>query len=114
MQTQFQNNTLRLLFPGDILSTNVGEIRVALLGHLSAYPMAGAVIADLGLSNLIDSQGLNLLVALFRECERRQVSFRVENPVPDIQRLFTALKLAERFGLVPAVTPAAVPALVAT
>jgi anti-anti-sigma factor len=87
------------MFPGDILSTNVAETRVALLGHLAAYPMATAVVADLSQSNLIDSQGLNLLVALYRECERRQMSFRVENPVPEIQRLFTALKLAERFGL---------------
>jgi anti-anti-sigma factor len=100
MQTQFQNNSLRLVFPGDILSTNVAETRVALLGHLAAYPMASTVIADLGQSNLIDSQGLNLLVALYRECERRHAAFRVENPVPDIQRLFFALKLAERFGLV--------------
>jgi ABC-type transporter Mla MlaB component len=99
MQASLENDTLRLAFDGDILSTNVAAHRFALLSHLAAHPTATTVIADIALSKVIDSQGLNLLIALYRECERRKLAFHVENPASDIQRLFIALKLAERFGL---------------
>lgn len=102
MQAHLDQGTLRLAFAGDILSTNVAQQRVALLGHLAAHPAATAIVADLTLARAIDSQGLNLLIALYRECERRQLAFRAENPAPEILRLFIALKLAERFGLQPA------------
>ncbi len=102
MQAHLDHGTLRLAFAGDILSTNVAQQRVALLSHLAAHPTAAGIVADLTHARAIDSQGLNLLIALYRECERRQLSFRAENPAPEILRLFIALKLAERFGLQPA------------
>ena len=102
MQAHLENGTLRLAFAGDILSTNVAQKRLALLAQLAAHPTATAIVADLTLSRAIDSQGLNLLIALYRECERRHLAFHAENPAPEVLRLFIALKLAERFGLQPA------------
>ena len=99
MKASLEDTTLRLSSTGDILSTNVAAIRPLMLTLLSDHPDATSVVLDLEASRVIDSQGLNLLIALYRECERRSLPFRVVNPSPDIQRLFSFLNLTERFGL---------------
>jgi anti-anti-sigma factor len=101
MQTQINDYTLRVTFPGDLLSTNVAALRTELLSHLDKEATATTIIADLSNAKVVDSQGLNLLIALLRESERRKLTFRVENPHPEIRRMFTLLNLNLRFGLVP-------------
>lgn len=105
MQTILDASTLRIVFAGDILSTNVAALRAELLLALGAHPDAAAVVADLANARVVDSQGINLLLALYRETERRKVAFRVENPSAEIRRLFDLLNLAGRFGLNPARQP---------
>ncbi len=105
MQTTLDASTLRIVFAGDILSTNVAALRTELLVTLGAHPEAKHVAADLTNSRTVDSQGINLLLALYRETERRQVGFRVENPSAEIRRLFDLLNLSGRFGLNPARRP---------
>ncbi len=100
MQTQLADFVLRITFKGDLLSTNVATRRTELLVHLDNAPTATTVIADLSNAKVVDSQGLNLLIALLRETERRKLKFRVENPNPEIRRMFTLLNLNARFGLV--------------
>lgn len=103
MQTTFVNHALRVTFNGDLLSTNVAALRTELLTQLDTQTAATSVIADLANCKVVDSQGLNLLIALLRESERRKLLFLVENPQPEIRRMFTLLNLNTRFGLV---TPA--------
>ncbi len=105
MHFALHDTTLHITFAGDILSTRVAALRTELLAGLSAHPGAKFVVADLAAAAVIDSQGLNLLVALLRECERRGIAFRVDKPSPDVHRMLTMLNLAARFGLVP--TPSA-------
>lgn len=99
MQATLHDTTLRLAFDGDLLSTNVNALRAKLLAQLDAHPSAKVLVADLGNTRVVDSQGLNLLIALSRETDRRKLGYRVENAVPDVRRLFTLLNLNERLGL---------------
>jgi anti-anti-sigma factor len=101
MKTSFHASALCLEFEGDLLSTNIASLRTEILGILEAHPTAQSLVADIRAANKVDSQGLNLLVALLREAERRGIGFRVENANADIRRLITLLKLATRFGIEP-------------
>jgi anti-anti-sigma factor len=102
MQATLSDQRLEFTFEGDLLSTNVASLRSALLAELERNPACTSVVANLARSRRVDSQGLNLLISLYRECERRKVSFSVSQPQPDVLRLFTYLKLTQRFGLAPA------------
>ncbi len=99
MHSDLTDSTLRLLFDGDILSTEIATLRPLLLGCLDSSTGVSALVADLSASKIVDSQGLNLLMALLHETERRKWTFRVENADPDLRRLFTVLNLNSRFGI---------------
>jgi len=101
MKATLEGTTLRLAFSGDIISTNVDELRTNLLSQIDSNPTATYVIGDVAACKIIDSRGLNLLIALYRECDRRKLGFSIENPSPDIYRLLSFLNLTERFGLKP-------------
>ena len=57
------------------------------------------VEANLAEARIVDSMGFNLLIALFRECEKRHLGFRVTQPSPEVLRLIRFLNLHDRFGL---------------
>ncbi len=99
MKATLTASNLRIVFDGDLLSTNVAALRTELLAHIQNHPEASTIIADLSRASFVDSQGLNLIIALFRESERRKVTFRVENPGPEVRRLLTLLNLNERLGI---------------
>jgi anti-anti-sigma factor len=105
MHATLSDQRLEVTFEGDILSTNVGSLRTSLLAELDRNPACTAVVANLARARRVDSQGLNLLISLYRECERRQLAFSVIEPQPEVLRLFTYLKLTQRFGLSPVPTP---------
>jgi len=99
MQTSLTDTTLRITFDGDLLSTNVDSLRTELLAVLAQHPATRTIVTDLSHSRVVDSKGVNLLIALFRETQNRKIAFRVENPLPDVRRLLSLLNLNERFGL---------------
>ena len=99
MQAILHDSTLRLVFKGDLLSTNVDALRQEILLTVASNPGARAIVADLKNTRLVDSKGVNLLIAIFRECESRQFTFAVENPSDSVRRLFALLNLEARFGL---------------
>ena len=99
MNIQTQDETLHIAFAGDILSTNVQSLRPELMQALQKAEGITSVQADLQAARIIDSMGFNLLIALFRECEKRQLRFGVINPSPEVLRLIKFLNLADRFGL---------------
>ena len=101
MNSESLPNTLVLSLPHPILSTNVAELRTSLAEQFANSPDCTAVEVNIDGCPTIDSSGLNLLASLYRECIKREIPFKVVNPSPDILRLFTFLKLNERFGLSP-------------
>jgi anti-anti-sigma factor len=99
MNTQIVDDTLEIAFASEILSTNVQTLRPQLIKALDEAGNISSVVADLAQARVIDSMGFNLLIGLFRECEKRQMSFRVTNPSPEVLRLIKFLNLTDRFGL---------------
>lgn len=99
MQATLNATTLRILFDGDLLSTNIDALRNEILAALNQHAKTQTIIADLTHCRLVDSKGVNLLIALYREAQNRKLGFRAENPTPDVRRLLGLLKLNERFGL---------------
>ena len=100
MHAALTDTTLRVTFDGDLLSSNVDALRAEILAALTLHAASARTLAaDLAASRLVDSKGLNLLIALYRESQHRKLAFRVENPSADVRRLFSLLKLNERFGL---------------
>lgn len=101
MQTHLDQTTLRIVFDGDLLSTNVHALRPKILEALSAHSGATSVVGDLVNVGSIDSMGLNLLIALYQEAQARKLALRFENPSPDVLRVLSMLNLLPRFGLKP-------------
>ena len=99
MQATLSATTLRIAFDGDLLSTNIDALRNDILAALNLHSTAQTIVADLAKCRLVDSKGVNLLIALYRETQNRKLAFRAENPSPDVRRLLGLLKLNERFGL---------------
>lgn len=103
MKSSITDSILRIEFESDLLSTNIAALRIELLAILEQHGASvRGLVADIAQAEKIDSQGLNLLVALLREAERRKITFRVEKPNPDIRRMLMLLNLGERFGIGPA------------
>jgi anti-anti-sigma factor len=99
MQSNLNNTTLRIVFDGDLLSTNVDSLRREIIAVIGSHPGTKAIAADLSNCRLVDSKGVNLLIALFRESQNRGWAFSAVNPTPDVRRLLALLNLTERFGL---------------
>ncbi len=104
MKITLNNGTLNIAIAGDILSTNVQQLRPLLIAGIDQNPDTTSVVVDLASCKTIDSVGLNLLIALYRECEKRKLKFRIINPSDKITQLLTFLNLTERFGIQPNTT----------
>ncbi|MFZ5806158.1 MAG: STAS domain-containing protein [Verrucomicrobiota bacterium] len=83
----------------DILSTSVERLLVEWKKMLEQASELKGVCMDINKVNIIDSQGLNLLIGLYKECVKRAWHFRVTGCSKDIKRMFSLLKLTERFGI---------------
>jgi anti-anti-sigma factor len=77
----------------------VESLRKDILKSLDDAEACQSVIADLAKSQQVDSKGLNLLLAIYRETQHRKIGFRVENSSEDVRRIMTLLNLNERFGI---------------
>jgi anti-anti-sigma factor len=77
----------------------VESLRKDILKSLDDAKACQSVIADLAKSQQVDSKGLNLLLAIYRETQHRKIGFRVENSCEDVRRIMTLLNLNERFGI---------------
>jgi len=89
--------TLSITVPGDVLSTNADALREKIFGLLESPAVRlGAwdtLSLDLSAAKMVDSVGLNLLVALVRAVKSRQAKIRAIIKSPNIHRtlLFTRL-----------------------
>lgn len=85
----------------DLLSTNVESLRQICRKALEEAPSANSLIIDLTGTGAVDSKGLNLLIGLYQESNRRTWSFKVQGASAEIRQLFSFVKLTERFGISP-------------
>lgn len=99
MHASLHDSSLLFTVAGDLLSTNVATVRADLLTALDRHTSATSVVVNLAAARTVDSQGLNLLISLLRECERRKLELRITEPQSQVHRLLSYLNLASRFGL---------------
>ncbi|HCJ11865.1 MAG: hypothetical protein A2Y14_00495 [Verrucomicrobia bacterium GWF2_51_19] len=99
MKHKLENNQLSIFVEEDLLSTNVQEIRAHLEAAFSELKANAHVIVDITKCKIIDSQGLNLLIGLYKESTKKSASFKVIGCSPANLRLFSIFKLKERFGI---------------
>lgn len=89
---------IRAIFDGEIISSNVESLRVELLTALKENKCT-AIILDMSNTKMVDSKGLNLLIATQKECAKRNVTLKFENPSANLLKLFTLLGLTKKFGI---------------
>jgi anti-anti-sigma factor len=97
--------TLEFSFGGNLLSSNVDEIRAAVGAALATLPEGAAAWVwrlDLRRADFIDSSGLNLLVELCRQAAARQCRLEAQVGHPKIKRLFAAVRLDRKISLIDA------------
>lgn len=104
---RFTNDTrtLELDFDGNILSSNVDELRAEIGSAIAALPPGangGVWRLDLRRADFIDSSGLNLLVELCRQSAARQCRLEAQVGHPKIRRLFAAVRLDRKISLIDA------------
>jgi anti-anti-sigma factor len=95
--------TLELAFAGNLLSSNVDEIRAGVGAALATLPEGSTGLVwrlDLRRADFIDSSGLNLLVELCRQAASRQCRLEAQVGHPKIKRLFAAVRLDRKISLI--------------
>jgi anti-anti-sigma factor len=97
-----ERRTLRIEFPGDILSTNAEALRAEVFGILNAPGTQTAgwdlLAADLEAARMVDSVGLNLLVSIIKAVQARGKKAQILTSSAHVRRAlrFTRLdQLAE-------------------
>jgi anti-anti-sigma factor len=98
MKVETATENLTFLFEEDLLSTNVQSLGIAMLPHINAEDKKPCVL-DLTQVRMIDSQGINLLIAAYRACAKVGRVLRLANVSAEQRKLLTYLNLATRFGI---------------
>ena len=89
--------TLRIAAGGNLVASTVEERRKAAMEALTV-PCTEAVL-DLSASEVVDSLGITLILGLFKTCQQRKISFRVEGASPDLMRVFKLFSLPKLFPI---------------
>ena len=93
-----ESNTLILTFLGDILSTNVNTSMNEFNKIEDRYKLKNIKV-NLEKVNMIDSQGLNLLIGIYQECLKKSVNFTVSNVSDPVLKLLKFVKLDKKFSV---------------
>ena len=95
---------LTLTTDGDILSTNSEAVRQQLFDLLESEPIKQAnwetLELDLKSAKMIDSAGLNLIVAVIQHIKQRGCKLTATISSPEIQRTFLFTRLDRQLDLV--------------
>ena len=99
MQHKISDAEMSITFEEDLVSTSVKEYLSRCKEILAGQKNLKKVVADIGKVKMIDSQGLNLLVGLYQECNKRKLAFQITGTSPSLKRLFDFVKMSDRFGV---------------
>ena len=96
--------TLKLVLPGDILSTEIETLRPAIFGILESTPAENweVLVFDLSATTMVDSAGLNLLISVIRSVQPRGVKLRAIITNNNIFRTFKFTRLDRHIEMVEA------------
>lgn len=100
-QLNAAERTLVVTLPGDLLSTNAEQTRTEVLGVLqSAAPGWETFKLDLRAAKMVDSVGLNLIVAIYKETQKKRAKMAVVISNPNIQRTFLFTRLDKHLQVI--------------
>lgn len=93
-----------MVVAGNILSTNVQEIRQKILGVLNQNeaenPQWKKLTLDLCAAQMIDSTGLNFLVAVSRHVKKRGIELKITVTSQNICKSFNFIRLDRQASIV--------------
>jgi len=91
------DHTLAVTIPGDLLSTNAEQTRTEIFALFESEAVKTTrwetLRLDLTAAKMVDSVGLNLIVALYKEAQKRRAKTTVVISNPNIQRTFLFTRL---------------------
>ena len=99
MKKEYSDNTLTIQMEENLVSSASGDILETWKSWLAECAESPDVVIDLEKAEIIDSEGINLIIGLYRECTSKGQNFKVINPTAENLRLFGILKLSRIFGL---------------
>ncbi len=99
MKHKTSGGELTLLFEEDLISTAARPLLVQCKELMDEERERAKVVADLSKVKMVDSQGLNLLVAIYQECKKKNREFQAAGVSSSLKNLFDFVKMSERFGL---------------
>ena len=94
---QADSNCIRIPSGGNLVASTVEERRKAAMEAL-ATPCSMAIL-DLSTAEVVDSLGITLILGLFKTCQQRKISFRVEGASTDLMRVFKLFSLPKLFPI---------------
>ncbi len=83
----------------DLTSTTVPSLLAQALVTMDEQKDATCIVAELAKVDMIDSQGLNFLIGLHRECGQRGMLFRISGASEMNMRLFDMVSLGEHLRI---------------
>jgi len=105
-QSNLENEVLTLCVSGDLISTNAEAVRneaARLIEHPGSQAGRwGLFKLDLSTAKMVDSKGLNLIVALLKRVQKQGARLQVVYSDANIQRTLTFTRLDRHVELVKA------------
>jgi anti-anti-sigma factor len=95
--------TLRI--QGDLLSTNAKEVRDAvsdLLAQPEQFRSLKSLLLDVSSARMIDSVGLNLIVAILRAVKQAGAEMKIRQGDPNVQRILLFTRLDQQVEILKA------------
>jgi anti-anti-sigma factor len=92
-----EGSTLYFKPGGDVVASVVDGLRTELRKHLEGF--AGDAVVDLTGTQIVDSKGLGLIVALHNTVSKQGGKLSVVNASSDIVALFTLMRLNQHFAV---------------
>ncbi len=100
-----EHSCLTIRVQGDLLSTNAKEIRAALDDLLAAPEKQSGlrvVFLDLTTATMIDSVGLNLIVAILRATKQAGATMKISHSSPNVHRILLFTRLDQQVEILKA------------
>ena len=99
MKKEYSDNTLTIQMEENLVSSVSSKTLETWKEWLGECDETPDIVIDIDKSEIIDSEGINLIIGLYRECTSFGKNFLGIYPSSDNLRLFVILKLSRIFGL---------------
>ena len=99
MNHTIENQTCNVVFEEGIISTKVQSLRTFFVELLKKLKEVKNLILDFKEVNIVDSQGLNFLIGLYVECEKRKIDLKIIHCNSTNRKLFGIFKLDKMLGV---------------